>query len=271
MKTLFSYVKFIHINSQIKDIKELFEDVAQESYDKGYVTDKSLFLKDLMEREDKMSTEIAEDIGMPHAKSEGVKESFVSVYVFSKGIKYSFGKKGKIFFVIGAPANDTEYLHIMASVARLLSRNGIKEKLLAANTQSQIESIIKSCEVPILKQPKQPKGIFVILILNGRIDKQKISELLISAGINMPTIIESIYGIKEFIGTFPFFAKMTMMGEENENSIVFTGISDDESVIYKIDSMLKEENINLSDPGIGVLLGIKADYIIGGKDEDQDF
>ncbi len=268
MKEFNNYVEFIYVEEDIKSIDHLFHVVAQDAYDNGFISSVEGFIEDIERREKEMSTEIAEGIGMPHTKSHHVTEIFVAICISSKGIKYSNGRKVNIVFLIGAPYDSKEYIHVMASVARLLSKKNVKDKLLSAENSHRVREILEECCISTKAEEK--KGVMVVLILNKERDRQKVSEILISSGVSVPTILDSIYGIREFAGRFPFFARLTMMDDYSETSMMFIGFCDDKDCLHKIYHSLKEEDVDLSKEGEGILMGIDVFMAIGGKDEDTE-
>jgi len=81
--------ELIFIRPDIKNKEQLFDFIAEKAVNSGVVKDSIGFKKELWERENKMSTEIAKGIAIPHVRSDYVGKDFVMVIISSKGIKYS--------------------------------------------------------------------------------------------------------------------------------------------------------------------------------------
>jgi fructose-specific phosphotransferase system IIA component len=119
----------------IKEIAALM-DGAEE------IVDYEVFLNDILDREKIASTAISNEIAIPHARSEAVKDITIAFGRSKDGIDFgaSDGKKVKLVFLVGTPkgANVNEYLKVLADISKNLQKEKFKEALLNAISPEEI-------------------------------------------------------------------------------------------------------------------------------------
>ena len=109
------------------------------------IENKDEFIEKIKVREQIESTAIGNGIAIPHARSSSVKKLAVAFGKSKDGVDFDSAdeKPVYLFFMIAAPENaHKEYLQAVAKVARFLKCNGIKEKLLTANSKEDVIKII---------------------------------------------------------------------------------------------------------------------------------
>lgn len=129
-----------------KTQEEAFNELTNLFLKQGIVTDSSLFIDALKERENQSSTGIGNFIAIPHGKSHVVQQPGVAIGISNSGIKWdSFDDKKAKVIVMFAIGEDVEagkdHLKILSMFARKLANKEVVEKLLnATNTQEIIEA-----------------------------------------------------------------------------------------------------------------------------------
>ena len=118
------------------------------------VTDADLYEKDVRERENVIPTYVGYGIGLPHARTAGVKEAFV-VYARLKN-EVPWGEqdeeKANQVFLIGVPEkndnNDSGNLHlkILAMLSRKLVHEEFRNKLANAKDAEEVYAVLKEIE-----------------------------------------------------------------------------------------------------------------------------
>ena len=118
------------------------------------VEDADLYEKDVVERESVIPTYVGYGIGLPHARTEGVREAFV-VYARLKN-EVIWGQqeeeKANQVFLIGVPAKKDEgssnnlHLKILAMLSRKLVHEEFRNKLAKAENEDDIYTILKEIE-----------------------------------------------------------------------------------------------------------------------------
>jgi PTS system nitrogen regulatory IIA component len=125
------------------------EEVIRELVDllsKAYpLKEKDKLIKTLMNREALGSTGVGQGIGIPHAKSNTVKELVGALGVSHIGVDFDSldGEPTQIFFLLVAPEDAAgPHLKALARISRLLKDKFIKESFLAAKDEKTILNII---------------------------------------------------------------------------------------------------------------------------------
>ncbi len=112
----------------------------------GSVKDTEKTVEVLLEREKLGSTGIGQNIAVPHAKSEGVKNVVLGVGISDKGIDFDAldGDPVSIVFLVLAPVDSTGlHLKVLARIARLLKDKVFRNALLGCKSAGDIYHTIK--------------------------------------------------------------------------------------------------------------------------------
>ena len=263
----------IFIKPKLKDKKSLFEFIADKAFLLKLIDDKNNYLNDLWERENKMSTEIAKGIAIPHVKSASVIKDFIIVIISPDGIKYGgFKSKVNIVFAIGTSTKAENYINVMAKIARFLNQDDFKQRLLRADVPQDVLLLINEFEnTELIKIQRETKEHFLVgLIINNSEHESKVEEILLEAGLRNTTIIDSEYGIKKILYNIPFLRSFMLYGKTNSTSKTIIGFTCEKDFVSKIVGIFKNEGIDFEKKGEGVLFMIKLMEMIGAIDEDID-
>lgn len=118
-------------------IKELSELLFKDKR----INNKDSFIKDVLKREEELSTALEDGIAIPHAKSSSVLKPSVAIGISKEGIDYGSmdGKPTKIFFLIATPENAND-LHIktLSKLTSKLLDEDFKKGLLNAKNEKEI-------------------------------------------------------------------------------------------------------------------------------------
>jgi fructose-specific phosphotransferase system IIA component len=114
--------------------KEALSRLIDLSRSDKFISDFDGFRKEIFEREEMVSTGIGQGVAIPHIKSKNVKEFFITLGVFRKGVEWESldGKPVHIAFLIGGPEDHQKYLQILAKLT-LIIRNPERRKALIAS------------------------------------------------------------------------------------------------------------------------------------------
>ncbi len=124
----------IPLKARDKDgiIRELVDCLARE----GRLEDPDLVLKDVFEREASFSTGMEKGLAIPHGRSEGVKGMALAVGVVPEGIDFQSldGQPTTIIFLIASGTENRQpHLQLLASIAKTMRDDEMREALLAAD------------------------------------------------------------------------------------------------------------------------------------------
>lgn len=110
------------------------------------IKDKEKLIKTLMDREALGSTGIGQGIGIPHAKSNAVKELTSAFGISHKGVDFDSldGEPTHIFFLLVAPEDAAgPHLKALATISRMFKDKFFRDSLLAAKDEKEILHILR--------------------------------------------------------------------------------------------------------------------------------
>lgn len=140
-------VKMINIidnKSVSKDeiLKKLVNNMDENS---DLISNKEIFLKEILERERAGTTGIGMGVAIPHARTEVVKDIVVSVALLKNPVDFNFldGEKVRIVILVGVPKGESKkYLELLSSLSRIFRDKKIRESILeSTTTECLIEAI----------------------------------------------------------------------------------------------------------------------------------
>ncbi len=106
------------------------------------VLDYDKFMKEVFRREELCTTGIGNEIAIPHARTDGVKELIIAIGRSLKGIEFDAidQKPVKLIFLLGTPqsAGLNVYLRVLAHLSRMLNNRAFRSELLEAKTPADI-------------------------------------------------------------------------------------------------------------------------------------
>ncbi|MFC2060999.1 PTS sugar transporter subunit IIA [Elusimicrobiota bacterium] len=108
------------------------------------------FINDVFAREELCTTGIGNEIALPHARTDNVKEFVIAFGKSDKGVEFKSldNKPVKLIFLMGTPQAEAmkTYLHILAHLTRLLQKEDFRKQLLNANRPAEIIETFKNKE-----------------------------------------------------------------------------------------------------------------------------
>jgi fructose-specific phosphotransferase system IIA component len=139
----------IKLDIESKEKKGAIKEVVDLMADCGQIDDPDSFLSDIYAREQLGSTGIGEGIALPHARSKGIKKLVISFGRSLSGVDFEALDESltHLIFLIGTPKDDVgNYLKTLAQLSRLLKKEYLRKKLLAAKAKEDILDIFKKAE-----------------------------------------------------------------------------------------------------------------------------
>jgi len=107
----------------------------------GKVSDREKALKEILDREKKMSTGIQHGVAIPHAKSSAVKELAACIGLKPEGADFASldGEPSRIFIMTLSAADRTgPHVQFLAEISNVLKSKGVREKLLEAKSKAEV-------------------------------------------------------------------------------------------------------------------------------------
>lgn len=126
---------------------EVIRYLSEIAYKNGKVSDLEMFVKDVIQREESISTEVGHGIAIPHGESNAVNDTFVACVRLDNPILWN-EEKVEFIFMIGVPfeKREKEHLKILALLSRNLMRESFREKLKNAKTNKDLYFALSEIE-----------------------------------------------------------------------------------------------------------------------------
>ncbi|HOV12951.1 MAG TPA: PTS sugar transporter subunit IIA [Spirochaetota bacterium] len=264
----------IFINPPISTKEELFGFLSKKAYKKGLVESAEDFEYGLIDREAQGTTELKPGISIPHAKLDVVKEPFVIITILKNPIKFSpgFGKGVELVILIGSPKLDNTYINILASVARIMDNDDFIRDLKKSDVPEDVVAYINKYSLTHIENINEKKRFLVSLTLNIKFSIKKILAIFLELDITQPVLY---YGenlsMKENFG-IPVFGIATMdVRSSLSESRTIQGFAYESDIAYKLYETLKNESIDITEPGVGTIFSIELGHCIGANNPNVDF
>lgn len=126
--------------------EEILEELLQIVESAGCVSDHRSALSALLAREAKMSTALQNGIAMPHAKTDAVTKLVGAIALKKEGVDFGSidGQPTRIFILTLSPLNRAgPHIQFLAEVGRLLTQPDTQNRMLAANSPSEIVALFQ--------------------------------------------------------------------------------------------------------------------------------
>lgn len=258
------------INPQVKTKKDLFKLLTEHLANKGYIRNRKRFYKSLLTREQIANTEILPHIALPHAGCSEVERMFLLILISREGIDYdhpNFGKVNIIFLFGCDNRQNKEYLRLLAKSARLLKIPQFSDKLINATHKDEVLEIVEEYD----KEEKEEESKDYSMMLITLFKKQKLHDLLtamLEIGVNNAAVINSTSMARRIAYEIPVFAGLSIQSKKRslETALVISTISE-KKIPQKLVSLLKEQELDLTEPGNGFIQLIPTKIISGHIDE----
>lgn len=106
----------------------------------------------IFERENMMSTGVGKGLGLPHAKTDAVTETVASFATTAEPI--DFGAIDDVpvqllLLLVGPEAHKSQHIKILGRISRLVSRDGLRERLLRAETPDVVIETLREGELAL--------------------------------------------------------------------------------------------------------------------------
>ena len=112
----------------------------------GRVEDRQAALDALLAREEETTTGVGMGIGIPHAKTEAVDHPSLAFTRSAEGVDFGSmdGEPATLIFMILVPEEGGEdHLEILSSLSRALMHDDVRERLHAADDESDIQDTLR--------------------------------------------------------------------------------------------------------------------------------
>lgn len=135
--------ELIQLDADYQTKEELIEAVAKLLDEKERLYSLEGYIQAVNEREAEVSTNLGDGIGMPHARTDTVKEASLVFVRLKEPIVWGDEKPVRIVFQIAVPNNSGNlHLKILSQLARHLVYEEFKNRLLQVKSEEELLTII---------------------------------------------------------------------------------------------------------------------------------
>lgn len=131
----------ITLSQSALDKFEAIKSIAQSLTEKGLV--EQGYVEGMLNRENQNSTFLGNGIAIPHGTTDTrdmVKTTGVAVHHFPEGVEWGDGNT--VYVAIGIAAKSDEHLGILKQLTKVLSADGVEERLRTANSAEDIIALL---------------------------------------------------------------------------------------------------------------------------------
>tara|TARA_B100000609_G_C17011552_1_gene328920 strand:- start:184 stop:645 length:462 start_codon:yes stop_codon:yes gene_type:complete len=135
----------VALNVKVDSKSELIEFLLDLAVKSGSVISREDALKEILKREEIMSTGIGKEIAMPHAKTNSVKNSVGALAVLADPIDFDSLDKEPVriaFLILGREDNVGNHLRILSKISRMFNNDAFKKKILDSRTIQEVTSTL---------------------------------------------------------------------------------------------------------------------------------
>ncbi len=132
----------------------LIEEMLVVAGKNGMVRDAELTRKDVLEREESMTTGMAQGIALPHAKTDGVDAMGFLIGIKKEGMDFKALDKlpSRIFIMILTPKNRTgPHIQLLSTITGLLNKEPVRNAILNADTSFEVLRVLEKAQQEIKK------------------------------------------------------------------------------------------------------------------------
>ena len=141
-------INMIKLNLEAKDKKEVIEKLAYILEEEGKLSDKKLYIEDVLDREKESTTGVGRLVAIPHGKSDGVKETSIVFARLNEGVEWDSldGQPVKLVFLLAVKKQDAcdTHLRILSKIAMNLMEDDFIDGLLSADNEEEIFNLISA-------------------------------------------------------------------------------------------------------------------------------
>lgn len=123
---------------------EIIEELVGIIVENGNNLDREALLQAVLDRESQMSTGMKNGIAIPHGKTDSVSDLHAVIAVSAQPVEFECLDKNpaRIFVMTISPASHTgPHLQFLAEVSGLLTKEDLREKILASKSSDELLSI----------------------------------------------------------------------------------------------------------------------------------
>ncbi|HEU5078209.1 MAG TPA: PTS sugar transporter subunit IIA [Opitutaceae bacterium] len=112
------------------------------------------FYNELLARERIDTTCLGNEIALPHARTDSVRNIVLAIGRSTKGIRFDDDQTVRLVFVLGTPkSNPTGYLQVVSALCKILKESDTRAALMKADTPEAFIEILTTAEAKLGGKP----------------------------------------------------------------------------------------------------------------------
>ncbi len=132
-------------NQTFQDKEEVIRYIAEMVWENKKIEDKQAYINAVLKREQTASTEMGDQIAIPHGESDTVRECFVAVLKLAKPVVWDQNEVALVFNIgISKRKKSKEHIEILARLCTNLMVEEDREKLYDAKNREELCDVLKS-------------------------------------------------------------------------------------------------------------------------------
>mgnify|MGYP000973132456 CR=1 FL=1 len=143
--------ELILFDLEAADKEAVLQQMTEKIDQGGYLLDLDVYYQDVAAREAVFSTFIGYDIGLPHGKSDGVREAGICVARLKNSVVWNAetGDEVKLVIMIAVKNQEGNNLHlqILSKLSRMLMHEEFRHILLKEGTDLVFDTLVETLEV----------------------------------------------------------------------------------------------------------------------------
>lgn len=138
--------ELIEIDAEFSDRDSCLRYMIEKADECGLLNDKEIYREAVEAREKQFSTALGFSVAIPHGKSEGVKDAFVSVLRTKEEFIWdqTNNNEVRLVFLIGMPMDKVGNLHLqcLAEISKNIINDDFRNGLLTAATKDEVYELL---------------------------------------------------------------------------------------------------------------------------------
>jgi len=125
---------------------DLLNMIVDDLHAKGMLADRAAAARDLIAREEVMSTAVGNGVAIPHAYTDGVERLVVGIYRTVAPIAFGAPDDAGVdlfFLVLGPKDSRRDHIRVLAKISRLIGHADFREDLRRAENAEAVGAILR--------------------------------------------------------------------------------------------------------------------------------
>lgn len=125
---------------------ELLALIVSDLDTKGFVADREATTRDLLAREEVMSTGVGNGVAIPHAYTDGVERLIAGLYRTLEPIAFGAPDEAGVdlfFIVLGPKDSRRDHIRILARISRLISHADFRDDVRRAGNAEAVTAVLR--------------------------------------------------------------------------------------------------------------------------------